>query len=375
MKIFRRWRAPARIIFRAKWISVFIFALALLPALVPCLGAGQGGSDRPPGSALDPTKLDEFLSQVAREWNQGCFLLLIRNQKVLYEKSFGGFDQKKPIKIASSTKWLTGAVILALVDEGRLGLDDPVSRFLPEFSGDKARITVRQLLSHMSGLPMSARELQNREISLKQAVEAIAAARLMSVPGEMCIYGDASIQVAGRIAEIASRIEAPSGRAWKTLFSSRLTGPLEMIGTSFEGPDSTDNPHLAGGAISTVSDYANFLVMLLNGGTFRGRRILSEASVKEMFRDQTAGKPLRFNPFQSFVDLFPGWPDVRYGICNWLERIDRASGKILEAGAPGIFGFCPWIDFERNTVGVFAAESGMEKAFPAYLKLKTLIRD
>jgi CubicO group peptidase (beta-lactamase class C family) len=160
-----------------------------------------------------------------------------------------------------------------------------------------------------------------------------------------------------------------------TLFAARLAWPLEMTGTSYDGPIPTDNPHLAGGAFSTASDYVNFLVMLSNEGQFRGRRILSEQAVQEMFRDQTAGKPLRFNPFQSAADLHPGWRDVRYGICNWLERVDGALGRTLEASAPGVFGFCPWIDFEDHIVGVFATQSGMEKAFPVYFKLKALIKE
>ena len=66
---------------------------------------------------------------------------------------------------------------------------------------------------------------------------------------------------------------------------------------------------------------------------------------------------------------------LRYGICNWLERVDGASGRTLEASAPGVFGFCPWIDFEDSIVGVFASQSGMEKAFPVYLELKALIKE
>jgi hypothetical protein len=83
----------------------------------------------------------------------------------------------------------------------------------------------------------------------------------------------------------------------------------------------------------------NFLVMLLDRGRFHGRRILSVSAVREMFRDQTRGSPLRFNHFELFAELYPGWREVRYGICNWLETVDQTSGSGLEASAPGIFGF------------------------------------
>jgi CubicO group peptidase (beta-lactamase class C family) len=115
--------------------------------------------------------------------------------------------------------------------------------------------------------------------------------------------------------------------------SGREEVVLDDLARRPPGTDPNEHPHLAGGAFSTASDYANVLVMLLNGGQFRGRRVLSETAVKEMFRDQTAGRPLRFNLFQAFAGLHPGRRDVRYGICNWLERVDGPSGKTLEAGA------------------------------------------
>ncbi len=93
-----------------------------------------------------------------------------------------------------------------------------------------------------------------------------------------------------------------------------------------------------------------------------------------MLRDQTGGSRLRFNPFESFAELNPGWREVRYGIGNWLEVIDRTTGTAVESSAPGVFGFCPWIDARRNIAGVFIAQSGMEKSLPMYLRLKALLR-
>lgn len=358
----------------SRWVLAGCAVLTLASGLLSAVPGGQARDGRSRGPVINAAKWDGLLAQAAGEWKKGCSLLLVRDGETIYEKSFGGFDPQEPFPIASATKWLTGAVILTLIDEGKLSLDDPVSRYLPAFTGPKAKITLRQLLSHTSGLPMANPALDRRDITLEQAVEAIAAAPLMSDPGEVCMYGDVSIQVAGRIAEIASGLEAPSGRIWKSLFNARLSVPLEMTGTFPEGAAPTDNPHLAGGATSTAGDYANFLVMLLNKGEFRGRRVLSEAAVAGMFRDQTAGSPLRFNPFQFFADLHPGWREVRYGICNWLEAVDGATGKTLEASSPGVFGFCPWIDFDRKLAGILAAESGMEKALPVYLRLKALLR-
>jgi CubicO group peptidase (beta-lactamase class C family) len=216
--------------------------------------------------------------------------------------------------------------------------------------------------------------LQRRDLRLDQPVDEIVGAPLMHAPGAACVYGDASIQVAGRIAEIASGLNEPSGQAWKSLVASRLTVPLEMTATSFEGGVSTSHPHLAGGAVSTMHDYARFLTMILNKGTFRGRRILSEAAVAEMLRDQTGGAPLRFNLFESFPDLCPGWRDIRYGICTWLESVERETGFGREASSPGVFGFIPWIDLDRKLAGIFSADAGPDKTLPVYLRLKAVLQ-
>jgi CubicO group peptidase (beta-lactamase class C family) len=367
-------RCGARDRLRPKAILAGSVILALAFGVPLACVSGPGSTLNPASPAIDTRQLDSLLSRTAAEWDSGCSLLLVQGHKVLYEQSFGRFDPRKPLRIASATKWLTAAVVLRLADEGRLSLDDPAARYLPGFAGDKARITIRQLLSHMSGLPIAGPMMERRDITLEQAVDAIAQLPLMSAPGEACVYGDVSVQVAGRIAEIAGGLQGSSGRIWKELFRTKLTDPLEMTQTSSEGVAPTDNPHLAGGAISTVQDYANFLTMLLDGGEFRGRRILAAASIGEMFRDQTGGRPFRFNPFQLFPELCPGWRDVRYGLCTWLERTDVVSGLGREASAPGVFGFCPWVDFDLGLAGVFASEAGMDKAFPVYLKLKSLIK-
>ena len=359
-----RWSRPAAV--------VFVLALACgVPA-----GAHRASQTATVPSRLlqDTTEIDRFLASAVGELGGGCSLLLIHDGETIYERSFGGADGAKPVRIASATKWLTGTVILSLVDAGRLRLDDPAARYLSGLAGAGSRITIRHLLSHTSGLPMAHPALGQHDITLSQAVDAVVAAPLLHDPGEACVYGDASVQVAGRIAEIASGIDAASGKAWKSLFASQLAVPLGMTTTTYEGTGPTDNPHLAGGATSTPREYGRFLTMLLNGGTYRGRRLLSESSVSEMLRDQTRGKPLRFNPFQSFPGLFPGWREVRYGLCNWLETLDTATGQAWEASSPGVFGFIPWIDRRRQLAGVFVAQSDMEKSLSVYLRLKILLR-
>ncbi len=83
----------------------------------------------------------------------GASMILIKDGQTVYERYFGSFSDNRTVLIASSSKWLAGATLMALVDEGALSLDDPVSKYLQYFTGQKGTMTLRQMFSHTSGLP------------------------------------------------------------------------------------------------------------------------------------------------------------------------------------------------------------------------------
>jgi CubicO group peptidase (beta-lactamase class C family) len=83
----------------------------------------------------------------------GACLLVVKDGKTIYEQCFGKYKPDTLVSIASASKWLSAATIMTLVDAGKLSLDDSVSKYLPKFTGTKGEITIRQLLSHTSGLP------------------------------------------------------------------------------------------------------------------------------------------------------------------------------------------------------------------------------
>jgi len=232
---------------------------------------------------------------------------------------------------------------MTLVDEGKLGLDDPVSKHLLKFTGRKGEITIRQLLSHTSGLPSQHPALRDPRITLEEAVDRIAEAPLVAEPGTEFLYGGVSMQVAGRIAEVVG------GRSWRDLFRERIAGPCEMPDTRYGRLDANRNPQIAGGASSTLGDYRNFLTMILNRGEFKGRRVLSEAAIRQMERDQTRGAGSKAT---SPVRLRAG---TKYGLGEWLDRMDDA-GQGIEISSPGAFGFRPWIDREHGLLGVLVVE-------------------
>lgn len=267
----------------------------------------------------------------------GAVALVANKEKVLSVTTVGFADveAKKPMKedavfwIASQSKGMTAAAVMMLVDEGKLSLDDPVEQYLPEFKEQKVAagkgapvertrsITIRDLLSHVSGLPFRSPEEQPTldALPLAAAVKTYAKAPLVTQPGARYQYSNAGINTAARVLEVVS------GQAYEEFMQKRLFDPLGMKDTTFwpdagqvgrlaltYKPDAakkrlvrggltqlqadlTDRKHRfpmpAGGLFSTAQDVSRFCRMLLNGGELDGRRYLSVASVQALSARQT----------------------------------------------------------------------------------------
>ncbi len=317
-------------------------------------------------TSYDFSSIDDLLARIARK-HGGCALVVVKDETVVYRKGFGSHGPDKVIPIASASKWLAGALIMSLVDEGKLSLDDRVSKYLPEFSDAKSTITIRQLFAHTSGLPPEAGCRNNKRTTLKDCVNEIARIKLRAAPGEEFYYGGVSMHVGGRIAEIVS------GKSWNELFVERIATPLGMSHSDFFSYGSTGNPRPAGDARSSADEYARFLQMILQRGSLGGKRILSEASVVEMHKDQTGGARIAYTIYEKHAALDQSLPLARYGIGMWREKAD-ASGQLLEASSQGALGFSPWIDFERDLAGVLSVRGSFSQAMPDYLAVKDQIR-
>jgi CubicO group peptidase (beta-lactamase class C family) len=290
------------------------------------------------------------------------------DDKIIYRKSFGRHGADKVIPIASASKWLSGALIMTLVDEGQLSLDDPVSKFIPEFSGDKSNITLRHLFAHTSGLPPEARCRNDKRTTLERCASEIARMQLRAAPGEEFYYGGVSMHVGGRIAEIVS------GKSWNELFVERIAAPLGMTQTDFLAYGPTSNPRPAGDAKSSADDYGRFLQMILQRGSQNGKQIMSATSVVEMHKDQTGGARIGYSIYDKKSDLDPNLRLARYGVGVWREKVDEARQQLQEASSQGALGFSPWIDVERKLAGVLSVQSSFSRALPVYLELKDEIR-
>jgi CubicO group peptidase (beta-lactamase class C family) len=268
----------------------------------------------------------------------GAVALVAGPDKTLALEAVGYADLagKRPMRtdslfwIASMSKPMTAAAVMILADEGKLDLDDPVEKYLPEFKGQwlaverdeshvllkrpKRPVAIRDLLTHTSGLlhfldVEAPGSKQFELLPLKEAARYYALTPLLSEPGSTWRYSNAGMNTAGRIVEVVS------GVPFEEFMSRRLFEPLGMRDTTFSPgkqqldrlaksyqpnpagtgleeamipilkypPDGRKYPPLpAGGLYSTADDLGRFCRMLLNGGESGGRRVLSKAAVEQM---------------------------------------------------------------------------------------------
>lgn len=278
----------------------------------------------------------------------GAGLLIARNNQIIFDKFYGNYTADTVVYIASAGKWLAAAAIAAVVDEGKLSWDDPVGKWLPEFTDEKGTATLRQLLSHTAGYPDYQPKGAHRDDyqTLEESVAHIVNLPADTLPGTEFHYGGLAMQVAGRMAELAS------GYDWETLFQKKIAQPLGMKNTHFTPVHmgGGHSPMLGGGARTNLYDYARFLDMIFNEGVFEGKRILSEQVIAEMQADQV-GTALYNQP--EFVERVRGClHHGLYGLGEWREELDSAGNAVL-ISSPGWAGAYPWIDKTTGTYGFF----------------------
>ncbi len=314
-------------------LSTLAFSLVGVIALCSQPAAAQAAAPAPAKSVA--ARVQPF---VDRHDLAGAVMLVASRDKILTLEAIGQADiaREKPMRpdslvwIASISKPITATALLMLVDEGKVRLDDPVEKYLPEFKGQMlavetdrehvllkppARpITVRDILSHTSGLPfMSRAEHKIDTYPLSVAAMSYAMSPLMFQPGTKSQYANAGLNTAGRIIEVVSSLP------YEEFLQQRLFGPLGMKDTTFwpneeqlgrlatsyqpnaagTGLEETTisqvtypltnrrrGPSPAGGLFSTATDLSLFARMILSGGVYEGRRYLSAAALREMTSTQ-----------------------------------------------------------------------------------------
>lgn len=277
----------------------------------------------------------------------GAALQVWRDGVLIDEQYIGGYDAGTLIPIASASKWLSAIAIERLVEGGQLSWSDPVSRYLADAPTDKRAITLGQLFSHTSGLPADdAPCLGSRLVTLDYCAHQILGLALQYPTGTAFAYGGNSMQVAGRMAEVAT------GKSWDQIFIDEVVTPLGLVATDYAAGAPTapyqrvNNPRIAGGARATAFDYARVVRMIAHRGEWQGQAYLDPAGVAEMQRDQTHGVPVISTP----DPLAFG-----YGYGEWRNLVDT-RGTAVQVSSTGAFGTTPWVDNDTGVAAVLLVQ-------------------
>jgi CubicO group peptidase (beta-lactamase class C family) len=299
--------------------------------------------------------------------------LVLKNQKLLgndvvamvwtdtlvYKHELGDFDSKTLVPIASSSKWLTAALVMKFVDMGKISLDDKVSQYLPIFElYGKNYITIRHCLSHFTGIQSEGGLLSRKKFnSLEEEVESFAKKEIKTNPGTEFSYSNIGLDIVGRILEIVSK------KKFDMLIKQQLFNPLAMRKTTFGTLDNAAiNP--SGGALSTAEEYMHFLQMLLNNGKYNGQQILSEDAVKELRQLQTNPTQIKYAPKTA--------EGLNYALGSWV--LEAKGNEATALACPGLFGTWPMVDWCRGYACIIFVKTLLgEQKKDAYIEMKSAI--
>ncbi len=297
---------------------------------------------------FDTTQISVKLDRVKETLGKDVAFVLYKDGKVLYKKEIGGLTIKTPRYIAASSQWLTTALVLTFVQEGKISLDDKVSNYLPEFASHfKSYITLRQCLTNYTGIQYDrtlARFLQRNNFhTLDEEVNNFAAKRdIETNAGTEFKYSNVGFNIAGRVLEIVTK------RPFDRLMQDRIVRPLNMKNTTFTNEDYNDAVNPSVGARSSAADFINFLAMLLNKGMFTGKQILTEELITMMNSLQTEAGAVKYAPRMD--------EGLSYGMGVWIFATD-AQNKATVVGVPGLNGTWTMIDLCRGYAFVIITKS------------------
>ncbi len=387
-------------------------------------------------SAQNFTKIDSIINAEIQSKNiAGGVAYVYHNNKVVYDKAYGFSnlaDQSKMqvnsiFRIASQTKAIVSIAFLQLVEKGKIGLDDPIEKYIPEFSKQKVAImeadtfkfvsrsrsiTIRDLLTHQAGISsvdeypkyktlyekyQLNQPLNQGYLSLKDEVEQIAAMPLVHQPGERFSYG-LSTNVIGRLIEIIS------GMTLDAYLNKNIFEPLKMTDTYFYLPkqkhsrlvkvytkiskDSLQeiNPKVypvdyplqekgqyfsaIGGLVSTTHDYGSFLQCLMHNGKMQNAKQLIGADIlNDFWTNQLGDKTFVFGGVKSLNNFGLG-----VGLTSQSGQIinNASKGSFFWGGA---FNTAYMVDRKRNLITIFCFQRAPFVLPPLLSKLeKTTIQ-
>jgi len=318
-------------------------------ALVLCACGGGGETQTTPAAPAPPVATDPWEDVIsalqAHAVDDLSFVVGdVAGERFRFEK--GTFRVTDEHAIASASKWLTGATVTTLVEQGLMSLDDQPQDYLSYWTDDpgdpRSRITLEQLLSFTSGFhrpPAESGCIGNDAYTVQSCVAEWYEVGVDVEPGTTYYYGPVHMQVAAAMAEIAA------GQPWGEVVELTIAIPLGLTSTRFEG----NNPRASGAAISTAIDYAEFLQAQLAGE-------LLPARFDDLFTERLSGLQVVSRP-AAIDDNNVDW---YYGLGVWRECNEPIWSASCEAqtrvSSPGAFGWYPWLDLDNGYYAVLAME-------------------
>src|ERR1700676_1881410 len=426
----KRWRIEG--LTRRRCVTAFALLIVATVGARPY--AAHAESQSPVPNGFSPAGLarvgDYIRNEIATGKIPGAIMLIQQHGQPVYFENFGvrDVDSKRPMtpdtifRLYSMSKPITSVAAMMLVEDGKLRLDDAVSKYLPAFADVKVGvekpdengkralalepvkrpITIEDLLRHTSGLTYgfygdgavrklyAEANLFNSDMTNAEFAERIAKLPLEEQPGTLWDYGH-SADVLGRV------IEVVSGQSLFQFEKQRLLDPLGMTETAFYVADAAKRPRIAepmpddrfvtpvagirdrmlprrwesGGAgmVGTIGDYARFAQMLLNGGTFEGRRYLKPETIALMTSDHIGPE----TKISRDYFYFPG-PSAGFGL-GFAVRISPYPGTSWPLGEyrwDGIGGTFFFIDPKDDMFVIFMVQTPSQRG-RIQLALKTLI--
>jgi CubicO group peptidase (beta-lactamase class C family) len=334
-------------------------------------------------------KVNDWMNDNTSKMGGRAILMIYKDEEIVYTKSVNDLDAQQEfaikaiaerqgkeanldaytintkIPVASCSKWLSAALIMTFVDEGKLNLTDTVGKFLPVLSQHgKGNITISECLSHLTGIDAPSIKESWGEMkdinTMDEAIEKIAAMPMEGEPGTVFHYSNAGLQIAAAV------IEKISGKSFQSLFAERIAQPLDMKNTDF-GTNKVALP--AGGAYSTPEDYMHFVEMILNKGVYNGTRILSEKSIALMQINQlNKNTKIGYSPAEA--------GDFGYGYGEWVMETSTMNNLTTAVTSPGLFGSFPWVDNKNHycafLMTMYLKSEGRNERYKA---LKSLVDD
>lgn len=332
-----------------------IITMSLLLSLGACAGSNSG-SDADKDTPADQVcreplenQMTETLTNLQTDTDFTLYLEAEDGGNFTYSNK-GLSTLNTPYESASTSKWVTAAVILRLVDLGRLSLDDHPQDHILDWSIDPSdplyEITLAQLLSFTSGLVNEPLCINQPNANFAACVRQIAVANAANgkVPGAEFDYGPSHMQVAGLMAMRAADVTS-----WRELFLQFKQDTGLFPNAAYDLP-SISNPRLAGGMHWQAQEYAAFLK------AFQFGTLLSEGTKTLMMTDQIADAALGNIPTVEGIDQ-----EWHYGFGIWLECPSAAFDcpVISYYSSPGAYGAYPFINTEQRFFGVLARQGAL----------------